>query len=123
MDTVRDTAAQCRPGDRRAPFPEWGGERTDGALPDRGGRRVPAEGMFRVSNSLRHCAENSVQGEYDTSRGVSMSGTTRLGYAILVAALLAGCGGGSGTMGPNGGGGGAGGGGGGGGGNGGGGNG
>ena len=38
-----------------------------------------------------------------------MSGTTGLGYAILVAALLAGCGGGSGTMAPNGGGGGAGG--------------
>ena len=35
-----------------------------------------------------------------------MSETTRLGYAILVAALLAGCGGGSGTMGPTGGGGG-----------------
>ncbi len=34
-----------------------------------------------------------------------MSGTTRLGYAILVAALLAGCGGGSGTTGPTGGGG------------------
>jgi plastocyanin len=34
-----------------------------------------------------------------------MSGTTRVGYAILVAALLAGCGGGSGTTGPTGGGG------------------
>jgi plastocyanin len=34
-----------------------------------------------------------------------MSGTTRLGCAILVAALLAGCGGGSGTTGPTGGGG------------------
>lgn len=31
-----------------------------------------------------------------------MSGRTRLGYAILVAALLAGCGGGSGTTGPTG---------------------
>src|SRR6476469_4241756 len=44
MDTVRDTAAQCRPGDRRAPFPEWGGERNDRVVTRSGRKKSPRGG-------------------------------------------------------------------------------
>src|SRR3954470_17036546 len=103
MHTVRDTAAQCRARNRRAPFPEWGGGRPISPPPDRGGRRVLRRGYFECPTHPDIAQRTVSRGEYDTLREVSMSGTTRLGDAILVAALLAGCSG-SGTTGPTGGG-------------------